>query len=145
MITIICIGKLKEEYLIKMCNDYKKRINKYHKLEIVELKDSNILEEENLVLKHIKKYDYKIVLDIKGKELDTMSFKEKIESQFKNGKSTICLIIGGSEGLSNNVKKEANEIISFSKFTFPHGLFRGILLEQIYRIMKIMNNEKYHK
>lgn len=145
MITILCVGKLKEDYLIKMCEDYIKRINKYHKLEIVELKDSNIKEEENLIMKYIKKYDYLIALDIKGKELDTIDFKNQIEENFKNGKSSICFIIGGSEGISPKIKRDVNELISFSKLTFPHGLFRAILLEQIYRAMKIMNNEKYHK
>ena len=145
MIKIICVGKIKEEYLNLMINDYTKRINKYHKLEIVELKDSNIKEEENLIMKYIKKYDYLIALDIKGKELDTIDFKNQIEENFKNGKSSICFIIGGSEGISPKIKRDVNELISFSKLTFPHGLFRAILLEQIYRAMKIMNNEKYHK
>lgn len=145
MITVICVGKLKEEYLIKMCNDYKKRINKYHKLEIIEVKDSNILEEENLIIKQIKKYNYKIALDIKGKEIDTIKFKEIIEKKFNDGKSSICLIIGGSDGISKKVKQEVDELLSFSKLTFPHGLFRAILLEQIYRAMKIINNETYHK
>ncbi len=145
MITIICIGKLKEEYLIKMCDDYKTRINKYHKLDIIELKDSNIEEEGNLISKQIKKYDYVIGLDIKGKSIDSIQFKDKILNQFNQGKSSICFIIGGSDGILEKVKKEFDELISFSDLTFPHGLFRAILLEQIYRSMKIINNEKYHK
>ena len=144
MITIICIGKLKEEYLIKMCDDYKTRINKYHKLDIIELKDSNI-EEGNLISKQIKKYDYVIGLDIKGKSIDSIQFKDKILNQFNQGKSSICFIIGGSDGILEKTKKEFDELISFSNLTFPHGLFRAILLEQIYRSMKIINNEKYHK
>lgn len=145
MITIICVGKLKEEYLVKMCDDYKKRINKYHKLEIVELKDSNIEEEGNLISKQIKKYDYVIGLDIKGKSIDSVQFKDKILNQFNQGKSSICFIIGGSDGILEKTKREFDELISFSNLTFPHGLFRAILLEQIYRSMKIINNEKYHK
>lgn len=145
MITIICVGKLKEEYLVKMCDDYKKRINKYHKLEIVELKDSNIEEEGNLISKQIKKYDYVIGLDIKGKSIDSIQFKDKILNQFNQGKSSICFIIGGSDGILEKTKREFDELISFSNLTFPHGLFRAILLEQIYRSMKIINNEKYHK
>lgn len=145
MITIICIGKLKEEYLIKMCDDYKTRINKYHKLDIIELKDSNIEEEGNLISKQIKKYDYVIGLDIKGKSIDSIQFKDKILNQFNQGKSSICFIIGGSDGILEKTKKEFDELISFSNLTFPHGLFRAILLEQIYRSMKIINNEKYHK
>ena len=145
MITIICIGKLKEEYLIKMCDDYKVRINKYHKLDIIELKDSNIEEEGNLISKQIKKYDYVIGLDIKGKSIDSIQFKDQILNQFNQGKSSICFIIGGSDGILEKTKKEFDELISFSNLTFPHGLFRAILLEQIYRSMKIINNEKYHK
>ena len=145
MITIICIGKLKEEYLIKMCDDYKTRINKYHKLDIIELKDSNIEEEGNLISKQIKKYDYVIGLDIKGKSIDSIQFKDKILNQFNQGKSSICFIIGGSDGILEKTKKEFDELISFSDLTFPHGLFRAILLEQIYRSMKIISNEKYHK
>lgn len=145
MITIICIGKLKEEYLIKMCDDYKTRINKYHKLDIIELKDSNIEEEGNLISKQIKKYDYVIGLDIKGKSIDSIQFKDKILNQFNQGKSSICFIIGGSDGILEKTKKEFDELISFSNLTFPHGLFRAILLEQIYRSMKIISNEKYHK
>ena len=145
MITIICIGKLKEEYLIKMCDDYKTRINKYHKLDIIELKDSNIEEEGNLISKQIKKYDYVIGLDIKAKSIDSIQFKDKILNQFNQGKSSICFIIGGSDGILEKTKKEFDELISFSNLTFPHGLFRAILLEQIYRSMKIINNEKYHK
>ena len=145
MITIICIGKLKEEYLTKMCDDYKTRINKYHKLDIIELKDSNIEEEGNLISKQIKKYDYVIGLDIKGKSIDSIQFKDKILNQFNQGKSSICFIIGGSDGILEKTKKEFDELISFSNLTFPHGLFRAILLEQIYRSMKIINNEKYHK
>ena len=145
MITIICIGKLKEEYLIKMCDDYKTRINKYHKLDIIELKDSNIEEEGNLISKQIKKYDYVIGLDIKGKSIDSIQFKDQILNQFNQGKSSICFIIGGSDGILEKTKKEFDELISFSNLTFPHGLFRAILLEQIYRSMKIINNEKYHK
>ena len=145
MITIICIGKLKEEYLIKMCDDYKTRINKYHKLDIIELKDSNIEEEGNLISKQIKKYDYVIGLDIKGKSIDSIQFKDKILNQFNQGKSSICFVIGGSDGILEKTKREFDELISFSNLTFPHGLFRAILLEQIYRSMKIINNEKYHK
>ena len=145
VITIICVGKLKEEYLIKMCDDYKKRINKYHKLDIVELKNSNINEEGNLISKLIKKYDYVIGLDIKGKKINSIQFKDKILNQFNQGKSSMCFIVGGSDGILEKTKKEFDENISFSDLTFPHGLFRAILLEQIYRSMKMINNEKYNK
>lgn len=145
MIKIICIGKIKEKYLTDLINDYKKRINKYHKLEIIELKDSNINNEKEEILKHIKNSDYIISMCIEGKLLTTLELKDKIESLMLNGNSNITFIIGGSDGIHDEIKRLSNELISFSKLTFPHGLFRGILLEQIYRIFKIMNNETYHK
>ncbi len=145
MIKIICIGKLKEEYLKNLVNDYKTRINKYHKLEIIELKDSNITEEKKEILKVLNKEDYIISLCIEGKELNTIELKNKINNLLINGKSNITFIIGGSDGLDNEIKNISNDLISFSKLTFPHGLFRGILLEQIYRVFKILNNENYHK
>ena len=146
MIKIVCIGKLKEKYLRDLCNDYLKRINKYHKIEIIELKDSNIIDESKLILKHIVGLNaYVISCDINSKEYTTIELKEKIESLLIDGKSNITFVIGGSDGLFSEVKARSNELISFSKLTYPHGLFRGILLEQIYRIFKIINNESYHK
>lgn len=145
MIKIICLGKIKEVYLNKMIEDYKKRISRYHKIEIIELNDSNDLVKESVdILKHINNQDYVIALDIEGENIDSVKLAEKIDSVFlTNG--TITFIIGSSFGLHEDVKKRANYRLSFSKLTFPHGLFRGILLEQIYRSFKILNNETYHK
>lgn len=145
MIKIICLGKIKEDYLNKMIEDYKKRISRYHKIEIIELNDSNDLVKESVdILKHINNQDYVIALDIEGENIDSVKLAEKIDSVFlTNG--TITFIIGSSFGLHEDVKKRANYRLSFSKLTFPHGLFRGILLEQIYRSFKILNNETYHK
>lgn len=145
MIKIICVGKIKEKYLNDLIDDYYKRINKYHKLEIICLKDSNLKEETEEIKKHIVKDDYIISLTIEGKMLDTISFSKKINDLFINGKANITFIIGSSLGLSDEIKNISNEQISFSMLTFPHGLFRGILLEQIYRTFKIINNETYHK
>ncbi len=145
MIKIICIGSLKENYLKSMIEDYYKRINKYHKLELIEIKDSNIIKEKEEIMKKLNKNDYIISLDIHGKEYDSIEFKNHLENLFNSGKSNITFIIGGSEGIDNEIKCYSNELISFSKLTFPHGLFRAILLEQIYRSFKIMNNESYHK
>lgn len=145
MIKIICIGKLKEKYLLDLVEDYKKRITKYHKIEIIELKDSNIKEEGLLIEKNLKKEDYIISMDIKGKKYNSIEFKNKIESIFNSSINNITFIIGGSNGIDENIKRMSNELISFSDLTFPHGFFRGILLEQIYRSFKIMNNESYHK
>lgn len=145
MIKIICMGKIKEDYLNKLIEDYKKRISRYHKLEIIELNDSNDLQKESVdILKHINNQDYVIALDINGENLDSVSLANKIDSTFLNY-GTITFIIGSSFGLHEDVKRRANYKLSFSKLTFPHGLFRGILLEQIYRSFKILNNETYHK
>ena len=145
MIKIICVGKIKEQYLISLINDYKTRINKYHKLEIIELKDSSITKEKEEILNNIKKNEYIISLCIEGKEQSTTELKEQIENLLTNGNSNITFIIGGSEGLDEEIKNKSDFLLSFSKLTFPHGLFRGILLEQIYRVFKILNNETYHK
>lgn len=145
MIKIICLGKLKEKYLIDLVNDYKKRIEKYHKIELIELKDEENLENEaNNILKFIGNNDYIITLEIKGQQLDSKEFAKLIDKTFINY-STITFIIGSSTGLSSKIKEKSNFKLSFSQFTFPHGLFRGILLEQIYRSFKINNNENYHK
>ena len=144
MITIICVGKIKESYLKDMIDDYTKRINKYHKLSIIELKDTNINNESEEISKYIKSNSYNIVLDINGTMYDSVSFAKKIDNLFINY-SNITFIIGGSDGITDEVKDKCNEHLSFSKLTFPHGLFRAILLEQIYRSFKINNNETYHK
>ena len=139
------MGKIKEQYLNDLIDDYKTRISKYHKLEIIELKDTNNLEEErDNILKHIGNQDYVISLDIDGKEFDSVALSEVIDKAFlTNG--TITFIIGSSYGLHEDIKNKSNLRLSFSRLTFPHGLFRGILLEQIYRSFKILNNESYHK
>lgn len=145
MIKIICLGKIKEKYINDLIIDYKTRITKYHKIEIIELKDTNNLEEEkNDILKHIGSNDFVIALDIDGKQLDSLELAKRLDETFINY-PTITFIIGSSYGLHNDIKEKANLRLSFSSMTFPHGLFRGILLEQIYRSFKILNNETYHK
>ena len=145
MIKILCVGKIKEEYLNELINDYLKRISKYHKIEIIELKDNPIYEKEiEIILKNINPNDYNIALDIKGKALSSIEFAKKLDKIFTIN-SNITFIIGGSLGLNEEILSLVNERLSFSNLTFPHGLFRGILLEQIYRSFKINNNETYHK
>ena len=145
MIKIICLGKIKEAYLTSLIEDYKKRIAKYHKLEIIELKDTNNLEvEKENIIKYISSQEYVIALTIEGTPFSSEKLAEKIEETFIHY-STITFIIGSSEGLHDEIKKKANLCLSFSSFTFPHGLFRGLLLEQIYRSFKIINKETYHK
>ncbi len=144
MIKIICIGKIKENYLKDGIDDYLKRINKYHKVEIIELPDSNIQNEEKEILKHIDNKDYLIAMCIEGEMLSSKELASKIDKTFITN-PCITFIIGGSEGLSDNVKNKCQYQLSFSKLTYPHGLFRLIILEQIYRSFKILNNETYHK
>ena len=144
MIQIICVGKLKEKYLKDAVDDYTKRINKYHKIQIVEMNEEKNIEIEGEKILQKVKDDYVIALDIGGEMLDSVNFSHIIEETFIFN-SKITFIIGSSLGLSNDVKNRANKLISFSKMTFPHGLFRIILLEQIYRSFKIINNEQYHK
>lgn len=145
MIKIICLGKLKEKYLVELVNDYEKRINRYHKLEIIELKDEDTLEkEEEKILKYIEEKDFVITLEIEGKEMTSEELASLLDKTFIT-RSNITFVIGSSLGLSEKIKSLSNYALSFSKMTFPHGLFRGILLEQIYRAFKINNNESYHK
>jgi len=144
MIKIICVGKLKENYLKEGINDYLQRINKYYKTEIIELPDNNIDKEKDLILKNINTKDYIITLDIEGNNLSSVELANKLDKTLIIN-SNITFVIGGSDGLHNDIKKLSNYSLSFSKLTFPHGLFRLILLEQIYRCFKILNNETYHK
>lgn len=145
MIKILCVGKIKESYLDELINDYIKRIRKYHKIEIIEVKDDSNYDKEIKMLKSkINLSDYNIALDLNGKEVTSVSFAKKIDDTLmKYG--NITFIIGGSLGLDDEIRSMVKESISFSHLTFPHGLFRGILLEQIYRSFKILNNETYHK
>ena len=145
MIRIICSGKIKETYLTQLIDDYKKRISKYHKLEIIEIKDENSLEKErDSIMKHISNTDYVIACTIDGVLTTSEQLAEKIDKTFIKS-STIDFVIGSSIGIHEDILNIADEKISFSRMTFPHGLFRGLLLEQIYRSFKINNHETYHK
>ena len=157
-VRILCVGKIKEKFYREAISEYAKRLSKYCNLEVVEVNDEktsenstdneiNIIKDKEgeRILKHIKDKDYAIALAIQGKQQDSVAFSKYIENLGINGNSSICFVIGGSLGLSDAVMKRCNDSISFSKMTFPHQLMRVILLEQIYRAMRIMNNEPYHK
>lgn len=144
MIKIICVGKVKESYLREGILDYEKRIGKYHKINLIEVEDSNMVEERDRILKYIDSKDYVITLEIEGKQLSSIEFADKLDKTFITN-SNITFVIGGSYGLHDDIKNRSNFNLSFSKMTFPHQLFRIILLEQIYRSFKILNNETYHK
>lgn len=145
MIRIICLGKIKEKALSDIIEDYQKRISKYHKIEIIELKDNPSIDiEEKEIIKYINPKDFNVILDIKGEKVSSTSLASLINETFNNYGS-INFFIGSSNGLSNEIKSKANKLISFGDITMPHGLFRAVLLEQIYRAFKINNNETYHK
>lgn len=144
MIKIICVGKIKERYLEELIKDYQKRITKYHKIEIMELKDKNKETESLEILNRLNERDLNILLDIEGESYSSLKLAQMINQEFNNY-GTITFIIGGSDGVTEAVRKKVDKRLSFSSLTFPHGLFRGILLEQIYRAFKINNNERYHK
>ena len=158
MIKIICMGKIKEDYLKDGINEYLKRLSRYTKIEIIELKDISLKdnmslveenkvkeEESRLIESKIKDTDYIISLDRLGEELSSIDLSKRLENTLSSVNKDIVFIIGGSLGLSNELIKKSNLVISFSKLTFPHQLFRLILLEQIYRSFKIMKGEIYHK
>lgn len=151
MIKIITVGSIKEKYLRDAIDEYMKRLKKYTSVELIEVKDEGLVEEQKAILleaEKIKKYindkDYLITLEIEGKELTSVDFSKKIDSILIEN-SNITFVIGGSYGLSQEIKNKARLHLSFSKMTFPHQLFRIMLLEQIYRAYKIINNERYHK
>lgn len=144
MIKIICVGKVKEKYLRDGIDDYLKRLTKYHKVEIMEINDSNMEEEAKGIIRYITPRDYIITLEIEGNMIGSKELSDIIDKTFITN-SNIDFIIGGSEGLSSSIKNISNYKLSFSKLTFPHQLFRLVLLEQIYRSFKILNNETYHK
>lgn len=156
-IDIICIGKLKENYLKDAVSEYTKRLSRYCKIHITELPDEKIPEklnsslineikekECNSILNHIKKDSYIICLDLKGKEFSSEEFSKKLEN-LSMETSHITFIIGGSLGLTDELLKISPLKICFSKMTFPHQLIRVFLLEQIFRGFKISNGETYHR
>ena len=151
-IKIICIGKIKEKYLVDGILEYSKRLKLFCDLEIIELKETNtddihknIEQEGDLILNSIKKTDYVIGLSIPGKNISSEAMAEMIKNHYTYNSSPIAFVIGGSNGLDKRVLDRCNYQLSFGKMTFPHQLMRMILLEQIYRCMMINNNHKYHK
>ena len=148
MIKVVCVGKIKEKYLELAMLEYLKRLSKYTKVDIIEVMDDSsdkaLKLEGERILKHIRDNEYVITLDIEGKMLNSLEFAQKMNQTLINN-SNITFIIGGSYGLDLMVKERSNYALSFSKMTFPHQLFRVVLLEQIYRAFKILNNESYHK
>lgn len=159
-IKIVCVGKIREKSLKDLCDEYSKRISKYAKLEIFELDDDKIpanpspaieeqvkISESNKIIERIRKYPNSevILLDLKGKEYDSVEFAKKIDDIQTYSSSTIIFVIGGSLGMSQELLNISQNKVCFSHMTFPHQLIRVFLLEQIFRSFKILNNETYHK
>lgn len=152
MIKLICVGKVKDRNLKALIDDYADRVNHYHRLEVVEVKDEPINDDEKLVLNReaervlekISPGDYVILMDLHGRSYDSVAFAKRIDELFIRN-SRICFVIGGSLGLGEALVQRANERIKLSDMTFLHQMTRLILLEQVYRSFKILNNETYHK
>lgn len=157
-IKIVCVGKLKEKYFKDGIAEYLKRMDRYAKVEIVQVPDEKAPEklsdaemekvkeiEGNRILSKIKDKEYVFVTAIKGYEYTSENFAQKISDVTTYGHSDITFVIGGSLGTSNAVNKRADELISFGKFTMPHQLMRLVLIEQIYRAFMINIGSPYHK
>lgn len=157
-VTVLCVGKVKEKFYRDAIDEFRKRLSRYCKLEIIEVADEKTPEQASDVevrqikdkegerlLKNIKDDAYVITLCIDGTQLDSEGLSEKVEKLGIQGTSHICFVIGGSLGLADEVIRRADYKLSFSRMTFPHQLMRVILLEQVYRAYRIMNHEPYHK
>ena len=157
-ITLLVVGKIKEKFYVEAIEEYKKRLSRYCKIEIIESADektpdhaSEVVEksirdkEGERLMRYIRDDDYVITLEIGGKMLDSVAFSRQLGNLGIQGQSHICFVIGGSIGLGDALLKRSNYALSFSKMTFPHQLMRVILLEQIYRSYRINCGEPYHK
>ena len=157
-IRIVCVGKLKEKYLKEACDEYVKRLTKYCRLDIIELKEAKLpenaspadeekvkIDEGKAILSKLFEKEYVITLEVLGKQLSSIELAEKISNLGVSGNADIAFVTGGSLGLSEEVSKRSNFSLSFSKLTFTHQMMRVLVLEQIYRAFKIARNENYHK
>ena len=159
LIKVVAVGKIKEKFYKDAIAEYEKRMKAYNKVEIVEVADEKAPEtlsdkeiemvkdsEGERILSKIKDDSFVVTLEIKGKDLDSIGFAKLIQKEMLDGFGRdLVLVIGGSNGLGENVLKRSNYKISFGKMTYPHQLMRVILMEQIYRAYRIINKEPYHK
>ena len=154
MISIVAVGKIKEKSLSQLIEEYKKRIGAYSKIEIIEVSDepNDRLSDEKVkeiegqrIIKQLKKDSYVILLSLKGKQMDSIKFSREIEKINTYNSSHITFVIGGSVGVSEQVEQRADLLLKLSEMTLPHNIARLLILEQIYRAYKILNNETYHK
>ncbi len=156
--TVMAMGKMKEKPYRQMADEYLKRLSRFGRFEEIELPDlpepansSEAIEQQlrsregEMMLSRLKPNDYVIALTIPGKMMDSPALARHLEDLMTRGESSIVFVIGGSLGLGDAVVARANEELSMSKMTFPHQLARVMLLEQLYRAMKIRAGERYHK
>lgn len=152
MIKILAIGKLKETYWIDAIAEYQKRLNKWIPVQVIEIKEEttsdinkNKEKEGLLILSSIESSDYVITLEINGLNIGSEKLAHLFEERITYGNSNIVIVIGGSDGLSNEVSLRSNYALSFGKQTFPHQMIRVMLFEQLYRAFSIIHHQKYHK
>ena len=154
-INIVAVGKVKEKYFTEGINEYAKRISKFAQINIIEVQEENYSKVDDGIIEIIKEKECQrimphlkgtiIALAIEGKKYDSNSFSKSLQKFIDQSGGTVTFVIGGSYGLSDKVKKEAKELISFSDMTFPHTMFRLMLSEQIYRAFSIISGSGYHK
>lgn len=157
-LTVITVGKLKEKYWVDAVKEYKKRISKYAKIELIEVadeKEPNNASEKDIelikdkegerILSKIKDSQHVVTLEIEGKEYTSESLAKQYQTWMNTGKSDVVFVIGGSNGIGREVKKRSNQEISFGSLTYPHQMMKVMILEQLFRVNKILRNESYHK
>ena len=154
-INVVAVGKVKEKYFSDGINEYKKRLGKFCEFTITEIAEENYNKIDEALIKQIKEKEGEKILPylkgsvfamaIEGKKYSSEKFANKIKATVDGGQGVITFVIGGSYGLSDKIKKKANELISFSDMTFPHTMFRLMLVEQVYRAFSIIGGSAYHK
>lgn len=157
-LTVITVGKLKEKYWVDAVKEYKKRISKYAKIELIEVadeKEPNNASEKDIemikdkegerILSKIKDSQHVVTLEIEGKEYTSESLAKQYQTWMNTGKSDVVFVIGGSNGIGREVKKRSNQEISFGSLTYPHQMMKVMILEQLFRVNKILRNEAYHR
>ena len=136
-VTLICVGKVKEKFYRDAIKEYEKRLGAYIKLNTIEINDEKVKVENDS--------EIALAMEKEGKSISSEQFAAKIDNLMLTGKSDVVLVIGGSYGLSDSVKKRSDYALSFSKMTFPHQMMRVVLLEQVYRAYRIITGASYHK
>ena len=155
-LTVITVGKLKEKYWLDAVKEYQKRISKYAKIELIEVADekepNNAKDLEQIkdkeaerILSKIKDTQHVVTMEINGKEYTSEKLANEYQRWMNIGKSDVVFVIGGSNGIGREVKKRSNQEISFGSLTYPHQMMKVMILEQLFRVNKILRNEAYHK